>query len=817
MTLRSRARHWAAGVVVALLVLTVAGRLVRLPYASTVQGLAGATVGEIAGSLEVGQSFESLRPRLRAVAVQFATYGGRENTEEVLFELREGSPTGSVVRTDRVSARDLKDHRMHAFRFASLHDARGKTYYAAVRSPRSRPGNAVTVDISNRNPYAKVGPSSLALFRTNRRDEETVAQSVKPHADLTFSVTHEIPAAEYVRLRVLALAEEVQSDPRRFTLLALFASVGLLFGLGSLVPALPRPFTDPAKLPFVLGAVVLLGLVLRVVFAAHLPATNDEGTALYDAWTVREGRLPGGDGIVKAPVFVGAFAVGLAALGPTLANARLVSVLAGLLTAVSLLVIARATGLRGRWAYAVGALWLLGVTPAIFGAYVHAQPLQTLLVSTGLALLASALRAQARRPLLLAFLAGGMFALGLGVRKTTAALALPSLVLLVASARPWRQRAAAAAAATIGFVAVLGVLVGIEQRLYGFPGVQYFLGVDVAKIDPATTASADERRSAFVKGVLPLFREGLPLLFLALAGLGAAGEEVLRRVRAGPSEPSAARLAWLFPIALAWAGGSFLRANERGEHLAFGVWPYWVVLIGTLIAALLLPRRRASENTTASVRQAVVLLALPLAWIVGTAFIYASWIKFTANYLAEFLPPLTLLAALGARGIGTFFRPQRLVVPLAVLVAAWGSVIAARSGYAFPHTGTFDLSSLHEAAAVLRSTVPREELVLTAAVAIPFLSGHRVPFDVAHPTHYAYGFIEPRVRNVYLAPAEEMVRTALRDVRWVVLERLTDFSYFREYPEIKRHVEENFTDIREIENLSNPITILRRRDAGNAE
>ena len=113
---------------------------------------------------------------------------------------------------------------------------------------------------------------------------------------------------------------------------------------------------------------------------------------------------------------------------------------------------------------------------------------------------------------------------------------------------------------------------------------------------------------------------------------------------------------------------------------------------------------------------------------------------------------------------------------------------------------------------MLKARIPRDEPILTAALVVPITSGHRVPFDVAHPTHYAYGFIEPSVRNIYMTPAEEMESFVLENVKWMVLERLTTFSYFREYPAIERFAREQFMQVAEIENLNNPLTILRRKN-----
>lgn len=826
-------------VVVALLALGLAGSGVRVPYASTTQATYRGNVGELVGSREVGQSFESVRPRLSAVAFQVATYSGRANTEDVIFELRHRPEDEKPLRTVRVNARRLRDHQRFAFTFPPLPDSQGRTYYASLRSPGSRPGNAITVDVSNENPYEKTGPSSLVVLRQERRRAPDVAAGTKPEADLAFAVIHDIALRERLRLAAQAGSEAVASDPARWRLDARLATVAALLALTTVgVAVRHHPLLRQNLLPFVFGALLILGLFLRLLFANHLPHTNDEGTALYDAWTLLQGRLPGGDGVLKAPVYLGILAGGLSLLGPSLIAGRLVSILAGVLTAFPLASLARRLGGRTAAPLTVGSLWLLAATPAIFSVYTHAQSVQLLFVSLGLAVLAAALRTgkapprDHRRSLGdtpvapftvhgLALLAGVLFALALGARKTSLAIALPAVILVLGSQLPWRRRVYVLATSLIGFLLVLGALTALEFSLYGGPGVRYFLGIDVANIDPETTGSPEERRSAFIKGVVPFFREGLPLIFWALVGIG-GGLEMLARHLVRP----ASRLRfpfvslWLMPLALAWVGGTFLRTHERGEHFAFGLWPFWITMSVAVLVIALLPRRQEipsgegeqhQGNSFARMLRSALPLLVPVAWLSGTALVYASWIKFTANYLAEFLPAVTLLAAGGVWWFAQMFGKRPLVLVLAGVLTTWGSFSAARLGHTFPHTGTFDLSSIEETARYLAANVPKEEPVLTAAVAVPFLSGHRVLFDVAHPTHYAYGFIEPSVRNIYMEPAEEMVRAVREDVRWFIHEQLTAFSYFREYPEIKNLVEEEFEQVAEIENLSNPITIFRRR------
>lgn len=803
-------------------------------------------VGELIGTLEVGQTFESIRPRLSAVAFQVATYSGRANTEDVIFELRSRPEDGKPLRTVRVNARRFGDHQRFTFSFPAVPDSLGKTYYASLRSPTGKPGNAITVDSSNQNPYEKTGPSSLLLLRRERGRVPDIAEGTKLEADLAFAVIHDIPLWERLRLTAGAIGEAVLENQGRWWLDARLAIVGVLLAFATLGFTRLRPeapgvsqwgsmfrrgaLLSPRLLPFVLGFLLIVGVFLRLLFANRLPYTNDEGTALYDAWTILQGRLPGGDGVLKTPVYLGALAGGLAAFGPTLMAGRLVSILAGVLTAFPLLGLARRASRRATAPLALWAFWLLAGAPVIFSVYAHAQSVQLLLVTSGLAAFAGAFSRTSppgdrkKYPSMLssagslALCSGVLFALALGARKTSLAAALPAVLLLLGSPHAWRTRARVLGISLVGFALTLGGLIALEFSLYGSLGVRYFLGIDVASIDPATTGSLEERRSAFIKGVVPFFREGLPLIFWALAGIGGGLETFIRRL--APGSLALARGVWILPLALAWEGGSFLRMHERGEHFAFGLWPFWVAMGAALLGMAFLPRRGDAENAeavvlrdhrTSRVIRAVNPFLVPTAWFIGTALVYASWIKFTANYLAEFLPAVILLAGSGALWFVQTLKPRFGVLFLAGALTAWGAFSAARLGHTFPHTGTFDRASIEEAARYLRANAPPEEPVLTAAVAIPLLSGHRVPFDVAHPTHYAYGFIEPSVRNIYMAPSEAMVRAAKEDVRWFVHEKLTDFSYFLEYPELRQLVEEKFEPVAEFENLSNPITIFRRK------
>lgn len=805
-----------------LLALGVVGGAARVPYRTALQSTYTDHVGEIHGALEVGQTFESSRPFLSGVAFQVATYSNRKATGEVIFELRRSPGDSAVLRTVRVPTSQFRDHAWHTFAFEPIADSSKQTYYASLRSPLAHPGDAITLDFSADDPYFKERQLGLFIFRDGQRTPEAVQRVERPSADLAFAVFHRISLWERARLATFDVADVLRRETRRVTVLSLAGLAAVVLAVTALGPSVvfSRLTRRPARLYALMVFLLLLGLFFRLQYAQRLPVTNDEGSMLYDAWAFSQGRLPGGDGVLKTPTVVQALAAVLRFIPePTLLMSRLMSIVAGLLTLAPLLVLGRTVrGERGH-SLRVAGLWLLAAVPAIFSVYLHAQPFQLLLLTSGLALFAWSFQnpvqdrgSRLSRHWSAAVLSGVFLALAFGARKTSLAGMLPALGMLALSTLPWRARLRTLAWVLLGFLATFGGLTLELGNWYGTPGVRYFLGIEVAGIDPNTTASAEERRSALINGVLPIFREGLPILFLALIGLGASVERLLAAV---PRSAKWSRLGWLIPLAAVWFGGRFLLEHERSEHFAFALWPFLLVMGAAVVILAVSARdsRPVTEDEFPQPRRMILYaVGIPLLWLAGTTLLYASWIKFTANYLAEFLPPLVLLAALGGAWLAAEYRRRLPVLVLLGALVAWGAYASARSGYVFEHTGTFDRSSLEEAAAILRRQAPKDEPILTAAVAIPVLSGHRALLDVAHPTHYAYGYIEPHVRNIYMAPSEAMVAAVLSRVRWVVFERLTAFSYFREYPEIEQLVTEEFEPIAEIENLSNPITILRRRE-----
>ncbi len=98
---------------------------------------------EIIGTDEVGQTIPAAPARWSSLELGMANYSGRANTHDVLLTVRE-RPGGLVLRQVTTNARNIEDS-WHRFNFEPITDSEGKSYYVALTSPTSVPGNAVTV------------------------------------------------------------------------------------------------------------------------------------------------------------------------------------------------------------------------------------------------------------------------------------------------------------------------------------------------------------------------------------------------------------------------------------------------------------------------------------------------------------------------------------------------------------------------------------------------------------------------------------------------------------------------------------------------
>jgi hypothetical protein len=115
------------------------------------QNKSDAVLGEIYGSITVGQSFYSYEG-LNAIEILMATYM-RTNTNDLIFHLRHAPESSEDIRTSVTNSTEIVDNSYHRFTFPAIPGSEGQSYYFFLESPRATPGNAVTVYSTTSDAY----------------------------------------------------------------------------------------------------------------------------------------------------------------------------------------------------------------------------------------------------------------------------------------------------------------------------------------------------------------------------------------------------------------------------------------------------------------------------------------------------------------------------------------------------------------------------------------------------------------------------------------------------------------------------------------
>jgi hypothetical protein len=261
----------------------------------------------------------------------------------------------------------------------------------------------------------------------------------------------------------------------------------------------------------------------------------------------------------------------------------------------------------------------------------------------------------------------------------------------------------------------------------------------------------------------------------------------------------------------------------------FGMDGLWTVMFFVILILAALPaiRRNDQDGEEKLSDRLLGFLMAPL-WVGGLVFFYVNWIKFHANYLGEFLPPLVVMSGVGGAEVWQRIKAlglisskavvrwlvvtvQVVLVLLVMVVVTWAAFASIYVTYVHEHTGTFQQSSLREASVWAKQNIPRSQPIFTGAAIVPYLSGHQVALDIAHPRWYAYEFTRTDTHrlNTFLPSIEEML-TAYRRSEWFLLDKQTGFSFLMEYSEIEGGLEEDWVAVKGIENGSNTLTFYRR-------
>ena len=901
---------------------------VRQPFVEP--SLYTANVGELVQGSIVGQNFTAPADDLSGVGVMFATYSGRKNTEPVFFHLRESIYSQQDIRTVTVHPSRLGDNQVYQFTFEPIRDSAGKQFFFFVESPTSSPGNAVTVDINTQDPY-HLGTAYIVSGQPAPTDPTILERSGKQTVDVVFGTYHTVPLRVAVVTKVTGAIRTFintwDQQQHAYTIWGKALVPAVLFLVimwlmrQSVYTALVSRIGKGMFTTILLTTLLVIGVGLRIMYAVELPITNDEGNYLYDARSLRQGILAGGDGYVKAPLFIAWVALWQVIFDDTILAGRLSSIVIGALTLFPLYFLAKelwsSKGItkawlptflmkssviklseQAGWGRRVGivtaAVWALFGAGIVFNIYVHTQPIALFFGISGLAVLLMALRGTTP-PLTFTtartapsatgwfVLAGILLGLGVASRKSILALGLVPILLILIEGKSISLRIKHFFAVGFGFLLIIAAFVAVAVNLYpcedrlfllnrsgpGCIAIEEALGLNSAEdgLSELEPAELENVRSYSLRGMTPFFRESLPLILLSLVGFGMAAEQFIRSVMQRVVRSFALRnhfafqyimprLGWLAAWAVFGWAWNFFFEYEGSVFWRYGILELWYVFGGVLTLMILMPpldkiklravdaqhqvvpesqqpgrlgsqtqdiADRQEEKLSVRLHLAALLLA-PL-WILGLVIFYTNWIKFHANYISEFIPPLVLLSGYGALALFQRFKGRlflgtsypvlelvrRVFIGTVVVILLWSITVSNYITFLFEHTGTFNQGALLEAAAWAQENIPREEPIFTGAAAVPYLSGHHTVLDIAHPRWYAYEFTrkDPRRLNAFLPPAEEMVQ-AYREAEWFLLESQTGFSFLMEYSEIEAGLERDWQQVHGIENGSNTLTFYRR-------
>lgn len=145
-------------------------------YEANTLGLYYRHVGEIINTVEVGQIIPIAIDNWNVIEIGMATYSDRNNMHDVRLEIYEHIDDEDPIRIATVNAADIENESWQAFEFEPIQNSSGRTYYVAVRSPSSVPGNAVTV----RYVDADLAAGEMVFFREALKAGQTKSMFRRP-------------------------------------------------------------------------------------------------------------------------------------------------------------------------------------------------------------------------------------------------------------------------------------------------------------------------------------------------------------------------------------------------------------------------------------------------------------------------------------------------------------------------------------------------------------------------------------------------------------------------------------------------------------
>ncbi|HSX25045.1 MAG TPA: glycosyltransferase family 39 protein [Candidatus Andersenbacteria bacterium] len=489
-----------------------------------------------------------------------------------------------------------------------------------------------------------------------------------------------------------------------------------------------------------------MSIVLHGLFAWHQPFTNDEGAYLYDARTILVGKIPGGDVLTKTPVSVLLFSASEYITHHSLFAARGVNILASLVSAIPLFLFVKSVANKKAARY-TAIFWLVGPGPIIFYSLGHTQAIASLCSIISLLFWTWGIQHKKKATLYLLW-AGIFFALAFATRKTAIALIAPYIVIFLL------HRANTISLKKINLVWITGVCLPLilcilsVAALYGVQGVGQLVGLSYGVIlsrsilDHASIVPwAEDIRNVYNTTL----RIGTMYGIAFFITIGLLGHSIARRIG-------------IFYARIIWA-------LLAGISIALAIhMSAWIVFAGVAVYWIFWP-----PHINSSLKKFLI----PISYIIALAMLYARWPVLLVEYGGDFLIPTTMICAFVLSSLKINILSKNILF----LLFLYASAVSMLRVWQFPWTGMFTREAIYQAAHVLEQTVPMSEPIFTAAVIIPYVSGHEVVLNIAHPQWYTYSFMSDQDKNVFLPPITSVRDIIANKVKWAIDEQLTQYSY----------------------------------------
>lgn len=527
-----------------------------------------------------------------------------------------------------------------------------------------------------------------------------------------------------------------------------------------------------------LFVIIAIGVLIRVLYSLILPATNDEGSYLYDALLTSQGSSPFYFSFARSPSLIYPLAIFIEFFGNTLFVGRFFSILVTCATGLFIFLIGKHFK-NNTFGFVATTVFML-FPPFIYDTvYIHTQPLTIFYLIASFFFLMHSEHNPKTLPLSLSLLA-----LAVLVREAVI-FYLPLWIIYSLIKYSFKR--------TFLAVFIFGLTYLLPWIYIGsFAGFQkiYFNLYALANMRGGSETFLQE-----LSDKLQLFRINLLYYFgfLSFIILSVGGWII------GVSKKYKIFLVYLFSIFFLLLTKGIPKILVLSQMDEYYVYYLFVASFVTVLSVLYFQKVKQTEIRTGNIP--IIFYGL---FLIPTTFYLLFYSNFQTEYWIEFFVPAILLASfMFAKNLEKFLVYPLIIVYVLNLSAAYQVTIT-------PQRGTYSMENLMNAVDHLQKNYPKRE-VFTGAVIIPFLSSNTLTMNITHPAIYCNCTPLPDKIIYGLFPTEEKIIEHLdkNKTKVLVLEKITRDVYLLHRPRLAEYITEHYKSDRVIGD-ENPLEFFVR-------